>query len=444
MKKFIRKIFIFEFLLIFIFNVIIARAEINDISNKNSPGNTDIVVVVKEDGIWAVDIINPSVSLLLKGGKNYEYPIISNDGYVAFKNNVNELNITKIDFKNKIDSFKVDDNVSTYNWTEEDKLIYSKFDGGIYLLNPKDKSIEILKAGKEFYSQIIIGKDNSIFAVGNIIRENSSDNYPTPIGIINFNISSKKEEIILPYIPVNAVSGDLGLNPKIAAISKDGTNLFIWLRPNSASTTADGVKLGVINTINNEFKEIANEDIILLTYKDNLDVSPIDNNLIALINGNSRFMNTNKTLGVLDIRDENFRKISKYDEVAMTPSYSIDGNKIIYSASKANEDMHKWESSFHQHIYEIDLKDNRITKLTSSIKGFDFLPKYINGNEFIFIRKDMENNFSLIKVRENGIEQIIIQDIISQNDKVLYEDLWYYGHYNINKIFAYKKVNLSP
>ena len=436
MKKII---LIFGSILLIIFNGFSVKAEINDIYNVESYKCLDVVVVVKKDGIYAVDISNPSVNLLLKEGENYMYPIISNDGYVAFKNNNNELNVAKIDFNNEIDSFKIDDNVSSYAWTEECKLIYSKSTGGVYILNPKDKSIEVLKEGGEFYSQIIIGEDNLIFAIGNIINKNNSEDYKAPIGIVKFDIKSKNEEIILPYIPVDAEGGDLGLNPKIAAISKDGENLLIWLRPNSASITADGVNLGVIDIENNKFKEI--KDIISLTYKDNLDVSPVDNNLIALINGNSRFMNSNKTLGVLDIKDESFKSITKDKEVAMTPSYSPDGNKIIYSASKSNDDLQKWESSFNQHIYEVNLNNNKITRLTNSRSGFDFSPKYINEDEFIFIRKDKDKEFSLINKRKNCEEKVIIEDLIGAENTTLEEDLWYYGHYNINKIFTYKKLN---
>lgn len=439
MKRNMKITFIFAIVLLIIFNRSIVKAEINDIYNNELYESSDIVVVVKKDGIYAVDISNPSVSLLLKEGENYMYPLISNDGYVAFKNNSNELNVAKIDFNNKIYSFKVDDKVSSYAWTEEGKLIYSKSTGGVYILNPKDKSIDVLKAGREFYSQIISGRDNLIFAIGNIFNENNLEGYPTPIGIIKFDIRSKQEEIILPYIPVNIESGDLGLNPKIATISKDGKNLLIWLRPNSASTTADGVKLGVINIEDNKFKEI--KDIITLTYEDNLDVSPVDNNLIALINGNSRFMNTNKTLGILNIKDESFKSITKDDEVAMTPSYSVYGNKIIYSASKSNDNLQKWESYFNQHIYEVDLENNKITKLTNSISAFDFSPKYINDEEFIFIRKDRDKRFSLLKKMRNGEENVIIEDLIEGENTTLEEDLWYYGHYDINKIFTYKKLN---
>lgn len=403
--------------------------------------NTDLAVVVKKDGIWAVNINNSEEKILLKEGENYKYPRISKEGYIAFKNEDDELFISKISFNKKVENFRVSDKVTCYKWNNEGKLLFSKYTGGLYLFDLNSKSIEDIKEGKEFYSQIVIGKDNLIFALkSEMIGEESS--YPLSLGIVELDLETKKEKIIVPYKPVNSKSGDLGLNPAVAAISKDGTKVIIWLRTNSASMTADGVPLGVYDSVTKEFKEINNKEITVLTYKDMIDVSPTDNNLFALINGSSRFMNTNKTLGVFDIENEAFKKITKDSEVAMTPSFSKDGNKIIYSASPSKENMQAWEKSFNQNIYEVDLENNEITKLTNSKEGFDFLPQYINDNEFIFIRRDINDKFSLMKGNKEGGEEVIIDEIISPKDKALEEEFWYYGHYNLNKIFTYKKINL--
>lgn len=429
MKKYIKIILLCCILTFFSNKSVFSWSNINK--------NTDVAVVIKEDGIWAININNSKEKILLKEGENFKYPLISKEGYVAFKNDNNDLYIAKIDFNKTKGSYKVSDDVSSYNWDKEGNLIFSKFKGGLYYF--KNKSIEIIKEGKEFYSQITLGKGNLMFAIKGIINDNNSNGYPLEQGIIELDLISKEEKIIVPYKPVNPEKEDLGVNPGIAAISNNGTYLIIWLRTNSASMTADGVPLGIYNTINKEFKEV-NKDIVVLTYADMISVSPVDENLIALINGSSRTMNMNKTLGIFDIKNESFKAITKDNEVAMTPSYSSDGSKIIYSASPSNEDMKKWEESFNQSIYEVNTKNNEIMKLTNSKNGFDFFPKYINDNEFIFIRKDKNSKFSLIKGNKNQEEQIIIDNMINPKDKALEQDFWYYGHYNINKIFDYMKI----
>lgn len=65
--------------------------------------------------------------------------------------------------------------------------------------------------------------------------------------------------------------------------------------------------------------------------------------------------------------------------------------------------------------------------------------RYIN--EFIFIRKDKDKRFSLIKKRRGCKEEVIIEDFVETDNTILEDDLWYYGHYNINKIFTYRKLS---
>ena len=398
---------------------------------------TEIAVVIREDGIWAVNINNLVEKMMLNRGKGYREPIISEDGYVTYRDINSKLYITKLDFKKNIDNISVDDSVTAYQWDKDGKLIYSKSTGGSYIFQIKDHTKEVLTQGEEFYTQILLGKDNSLFATKNIMKKIDSDSYTSPLGIVKLDLVSKKEKLVVPYIPINSQNDDLGLNPKMAAISVNGTNLFVWCRPNSASMTADGVPIGIYNDQSNKCKEVLNEDIIVLTYQDMMSVSPIDDNLVAIINGRYRFMGINKTLGIFNVEDESLKKITKEGEVAMTPSYSSDGKRIIYSASIPNENLQQWEQSDNQHIYEVNLENNEISKLTGSASGWDFYPKYINNDsEFIFIRKDKENKLSLIKGDKEGNDQIIIDGILNEEDGVANNEYyWYYGHYDIEKVF---------
>jgi len=75
--------------------------------------------------------------------------------------------------------------------------------------------------------------------------------------------------------------------------------------------------------------------------------------------------------------------------------------------------------------------------LTNSSVGWDFYPNYINDDsEFVFIRKDKENKFSLIKGNREGTEQVIIDNILHLDDSAsINEYFWYYGHYDMKKVF---------
>lgn len=435
-------------LILIIFNFILCGTayaiEKNYSLNKDKANKeTEIAVIIREDGIWAVNINNPTQKIMINKGKNYREPIISEDGYVAYRDIDNTLYISKLELDKTTDIITVDDSISAYQWYKNGKLVYSKSTGGAYIFNIKERTREILREGKEFYTQILLGKNNYLFATKNIVKKADSDSYASPLGIIKMDLISKKERVVVPYIPINSQNDDLGLDPKMATISINGVNLFVWCRPNSASITADGVPIGIYNDKNNKCKEVLNKEIIVLTYKDMMSVSPIDDNLIAIINGADRFMSKNKTLGVFNVEDESFKKITKGSEVAMTPSYSTDGKKIIYSASSPSEDLQQWEQSGNQHIYEVNLESNEIKKLTSNECGWDFYPKYINNNdEFIFIRKNKQNKLLLIKGDKKGNEQIIIDNILNPRDDVASNEYyWYYGHYDIREVFDNMRIN---
>src|SRR5690606_7578062 len=101
MKNSFKRIFFLGIILFFISNFILALP----IMNKN----VNTAVVVKKDGLWAVNVNNPKEKVLLKEGENYKFPLISMKGYVAFKNEKDELFIAKINFNNKQESFRVSD-----------------------------------------------------------------------------------------------------------------------------------------------------------------------------------------------------------------------------------------------------------------------------------------------------------------------------------------------
>ena len=82
---------------------------------------------------------------MLKEGENYKFPLISMKGYVAFKNENNDLFVVKINFKNNEESFKVSDKVASYAWDDEGNLLFSKYTGGLYLLMLIINQLMILK-----------------------------------------------------------------------------------------------------------------------------------------------------------------------------------------------------------------------------------------------------------------------------------------------------------
>ena len=92
-------------------------------------------------------------------------------------------------------------------------------------------------------------------------------------------------------------------------------------------------------------------------------------------------INENKTYKTINFMDK--------DLVAMTPNFTLDGEKLLYSATKNLGDISganfndpyglnvyaAWENQPHN-IYEYDLKTSKVNKITEG-DYFDFMPKHI-------------------------------------------------------------------
>ena len=409
-------------------------AKVNITSNKYN----NIALVVKQNSIWVVDIEDQTNTIELDKDGWFSSPKISTDnGWVAYTRNKEYLYIANIDFQNANKPLKISDKIASYTWDNKGNLIFSRTSGGIYKLNIKDmgQNTEVYPT-EEFYDNIISNGGNKIFAEKYIKAMSEDFVYNKPLGVAQYDFSTGNEKIVVPYIPQQQPGDVSGLNPRIAGISHDGTNLFVWCRPISGSTSADGVPLGYYDIEREKFTQITNPEIIALTYKDNISPSQISNVIITLINGNRRDMNENKTLGLLDIRTEKFMPLTENGKTAMTPSYSMDGKRILYSGGKEEELGGGWFRPGHNQIYEITIKNKEIKRLTNSNDGFDFSPQYIGDDSFVFVRWKNNNKIELVKSDHSG-KEIIITEGISYSD-----DYWYYGHYNIDKVLDVGRMEM--
>lgn len=199
---------------------------------------------------------------------------------------------------------------------------------------------------------------------GNVYRYYTKDDgqYIEPKGLIRYDLALAKESLIIPARPWDDEKGDSGLNPLVAGISKDGEFIYIWCKSRAGSLNADGVPFGVYDVKNNKFISYDDKQIFALAYKDNFAINPVDGKMPVINNGGVREMNVNKTIGTIDAINGTFNPIlpenmiaTTNDEysmtakgmVTMTPSFSPDGKKVIYSAANANSDAEQWLKAPH-------------------------------------------------------------------------------------------------
>lgn len=407
--------------------------------NKSS---NDFAVMVKEDGLWAVNLSKPSKEIIIDKGGVFKNPSISPDGQNVAYTKDGDLYISSIDLvQGKKEAIKVSEKVVSYAWAQSSDLSYSTEKGGLNGFNLKSKKSSAYIKSEERYEGIVGDGKGTIY--GEVYRYYTKDGYQymEDKGLISYEVASGKNKVVVPSKPSSEdIKGieDMGLMPAVAGISKDGAYVYIWCKVHSASTNSDGVPFGVYDVKNNKFTAFNKEKIFALAYKDNLAINPLDGRLPVLNNGGVRNMNINKTLGLLDVTSGTFTPILPQNMIAtsddpygltakgmvtMTPSFSPDGKKVIFSAANANEDMQQWHKDPHN-IYTVDLNTKKVEKITKD-NTFDFAPTYIlKGSGIVFARRTDENDISLWRLQDNT------EECISKGIK-LDDQSWFYGHYKL-------------
>jgi hypothetical protein len=151
----------------------------------------------------------------------------------------------------------------------------------------------------------------------------------------------------------------------------------------------------------------------------------IENKRVVLLN-----INKDKSYDIINVTGN--------DLVAMTPSFTLDGNKLLYSATKAinpstitdyNQIYNNWENQPYS-IYEYDLESSKVKRITEG-SNCDFMPMDISNNEILFIRYKGNDYYSLIKL-VNGKENIVADNIMFSGGKDNYPFV-FYGHIETEK-----------
>ncbi len=408
--------------------------------NKNA---NDFAVMVKDNGLWTVNLSKSGNEVIIDKGGTFKNPSISPDGQNVAYTKDESLYISSIGLtQGNKEAIKVSEKVLSYAWASSTDLSYSTEKGGLNGFNLKSKKSSNYIESEEHYENIVGDGKGSIY--GEVYRYYTKDNqqYAEAKGLINYNVASEKSKIVVPSQPISDSGKDksLGLIPTVAGISKDGAYVYIFCKVHSGSINSDGVPFGVYEVKNNKFIPFNEDQVLALAYRDNLAINPVDGRLSVLNSGGARDMNINKTLGKLDEISGAFSPILPQNMIAsdepyglnakgmvtMTPSFSPDGKKVIFSTSNANENIHQWEKAPHN-IYTVDLETKKVEKITKD-NTFDFAPAYISkGAGIVFARKTSENDISLWRLQDNK-EECIAKDI------KLDKNSWYYGHYKLDNI----------
>ncbi len=407
------------------------------------PNNTledsdSFVVYLKGDGLYYSDLDGKD-EIKIHEGNSFEYPLISTEGnYIAY---TKEDSLYIYSVKDKRYE-KIDDGIEhyyrSYDWIDDTSLIYgSDKKPGFTVFNVLSKE---RREHLDEYNYIgLMSSKNGVVYGSKFSRWTTAEGeFMANDGIVEINLNNydeDKKQFSTNIVVEGRRSTDemIGYNPIVWNISAEGRYIYIMEKPASGSLSSDGIGIGIYDTKEKTHTEFT--DITTLSYKDHLAINP-DNNIIGLIEGAGRDMIENKNVVLLNMnRDKTYHITNVTDEdlVTMTPTFTSDGKKLLYSATEAidpkmiddyNQGYRDWENQPHN-IYEYDLKSRKIRKITEG-NDFDFMPIDISKNEILFIRYKGNDYYSLIKLVD-GKENIVADNIIFSGGKDNYP-FGFYGH----------------
>lgn len=378
------------------------------------------VVAIKEKEIVTIKLDKGNEVITLNKGKDFINPqIFDNKKFVAYQDSNSNLYVSSLSDNHNI-IFQMRD-VKSYTLSNE-QLIFSKTSGGVFLYDvSKEKLSPLIKPSEFIYAELLANKDGLLF------YQKVPLNGGAPLGLFEFDRNTKTETLIVDYVPISKES--FGTNPKPVKVSADGNWLYVWCEATTASARMDGGPLGVYNVTKKQFKKF--DQVITLSYLDNLAINPISNDIVGVINGEWRFMNEDKHLQLLNIESGNLKSVTENNMASMTPSFSHDGTKLFYSARVEVKDTYTGFVPGANQIYTYDLKTKKTEKLTHNKATFDFYPQEVEQNVLLFLQFDENKKLSLVRRDTGGKESIILTDLLTTN-------LEYYGHLESYKILNVK------
>ncbi len=323
----------------------------------------------------------------------------------------------------------VEEFIVSYAFSDELSLIYSdtnnkgltKFD-----LITGDK---LYVEDDNLYEDLTYGKENLLYGKRILEWADNMGMYTTNVGIVEIDGTNLDTELVV--VGIKSSEDEIGYDPTIWNISKDGRYIYIMEKFQSGSMSADFGSLGVYDSLDKkhtafediyENKDWGGNDLVVLPRPNNLAINPQNGNMVSVIMGGAREMIYDKDVVLLDIEDDKSYKIVSVleeDFVAMTPSFSLDGKKLLYSATEAidepnmgdyDNEFEKWFLQSHN-IYEYDIENGEAVKLTEET-SFDFMPISMGDSILYFKAQDnVPEYFSLIQIT-NGREEILLEDIL--------------------------------
>ena len=380
-----------------------------------------LITYMKEDGLY-YSYLDDGGETIIHEGEDINNPRISPDGNYIVYTFEGDLYVYNLEVN---DYALAEEEIVSYAFSDEHTLIFSSTNKGLTKFDLIDGKMTH-EVDDNIYENLTYAKDNLIY--GKRILEWSDDKgeYATNVGIVQIDGTNLKTELMVEGI--KSSEDEVGYDPTIFQISKDGRYIYLMEKFASGSMSADFGSLGVYDSESKkhtafediyEDKDWLDDNLIVLPQDNNLAINPQKGNVISVIKGGGREMLREKEVIILDIQDDKSFKIVRFMDknlVAKTPSFSLDGEKLFFSATDrmegvlgANDEFQDWFLQSHN-IYEYSMETAKVSKLTEET-SFDIMPISM-GDNIVFLRAqdNIPEYYSLMRLI-NGQEEILLEDI---------------------------------
>ncbi|MDO4719146.1 MAG: M56 family metallopeptidase [Peptostreptococcaceae bacterium] len=447
--------------------------------------NHSFVVYAKEDGLYYSYLnqyLNAGREVRIQEGEDFFAPLVSESGrYIAYRKDKTLFlyDIDRARYEEMGRKEQVFDNF--YSWWG-DKLIYADDAPGVCICDPKsgesiryldqeavdgagakvglqkqeadagssgrdEKKVQVEAKEQEVsayvyeYDNFKVSGKGKLYARCHKSRETSQGRFSSNEGIVEIDLRSLERgrfeirTVVEGSLPKGS---EFGYNPTLSKISEDGRYVFIKEKFASGSMSADFAGLGVYDAQKEKHRDFTglfekeeqdlSGDLTVLPYDDNIVPHPKDSRILGLIRGGYRELFIEKEAVLMKMREDGSYELIRFmeeDQVAMTPSFTRDGEKLLYSvtqkgatesAEEYQETNDNWDKQPH-HICEYELKTGNIRQITEG-KDFDYMPLSLSKDEILVLRVTdtdrTERKASLIRIKE-GEERIFAQDVIADN-----------------------------
>jgi peptidase M56, blaR1 len=390
------------------------------------------VVYAKNDGIYYTYLNGEEKKeQKIQDGEEFECPKISEDGeFVAYQKE-NELYLYTLS-TSQYQKLADMEQYQNYEWLGQ-KLVYADESAGFYLYDTQSNQ-SVKYDDDNHYENFKASKDGKLYAKQLKNWETSEGKFSHADAIVEIDCNALQSDEVQTNILIEAKapennSIDLGYDPTISKISEDGRYLLIHEKFQSGSTSADYAGFGIYDTKQQkhiDFTDIYNQreeenELIVLPYEDNIALSSKENSSIALIKGGGREMFFNKELALMRLQEDgtyDLQTITPDNILAMTPSFTTDGQKLIYSgiaieSTESYEETQKdWDTKPHD-IYQYDNITKKTGKITDGI-GFDYMPISLSEEDILFFRSKKhqfsEHTGNLIRLKD-GEEDVVASEV---------------------------------